>query len=772
MLDMNVSNNFVPSLNNPFSNRFSNNFSNTVSNNSFELPFSLQHVKPNASLTSIEDQQNSWLTEFNKNLFDPSKLWASEKPSLIDKEKLKEKFSFKGFNKGVKPDGDDTNWEELYKEALKEKFAVAGADLVGSAANMATDAISKNMVFSEGTQKFSNSMRVLEDIPVFGNAIKFARMGVNAGANAISTDIDTIDYDPELAARMGASYGFSKYDKLKETNGKQAVFWKTGEYNQEKNLAKQELNTISNIDKNAQAGFAMANNFGQNQLNYNAKINGGTGISYIGKKGLKCDLVKRAKRIKPKKKTKEFKDGGIIFPEIIDIRPIILEDEPITKFEKGGKTDEFPVEYVNFINSVKQYAPNLGNLKPKGYNMFRYWELHNKPLNWEEALNKNMFFKAADGQYHAPSVAWNEKGEGEWMKHKSFPTAWMEKAFYDGYEVVTDEKGDPLMFDNQPEYEGVHPVLRPLIGDNAKESENLRYNYDIVDDGYGNLKYVPKKQNNKYKNVYNLYNDYDLSNINIIKGNEAKTEGNNIYITNDEDLVHELHHYVSQNKPNEIYKEFYDNLNDQRIQELGGNLQFINRTGNPNDFYHPSELEARIKAAKYKTSGQSYTKDFFKKLRNDPEKFGYNMRDLLYMYNDENLEKIFNLKQGGIIKESDELVKLEETTQKNVIPEGALHKNKHHIEHTDGLTQKGIPVVDNDGDQQAEIELDEIIFTLEVTKKLEELHKIFKEGSNKEKDEAAIEAGKLLVQEILYNTDDRTGLISKCQKGGKLNELE
>lgn len=83
------------------------------------------------------------------------------------------------------------------------------------------------------------------------------------------------------------------------------------------------------------------------------------------------------------------------------------------------------------------------------------------------------------------------------------------------------------------------------------------------------------------------------------------------------------------------------------------------------------------------------------------------------------------------------------------------------MEHTEGLTQKGIPVIDNDGEQQAEIELDEIIFTLEVTKKLEEL---YKEGT----DEAAIEAGKLLVKEILFNTDDRTGLISKCEKGGKL----
>lgn len=119
-------------------------------------------------------------------------------------------------------------------------------------------------------------------------------------------------------------------------------------------------------------------------------------------------------------------------------------------------------------------------------------------------------------------------------------------------------------------------------------------------------------------------------------------------------------------------------------------------------------------------------------------------------------------KEGGNIKEELETPKIEETNQKNLIPEGALHKNKHHMEHTEGLTQKGIPVIDNNGDQQAEIELDEIIFTLEVTKKLEEL---YKDGS----DEAAIEAGKLLVKEILFNTDDRTGLIAKCEEGGKLD---
>jgi hypothetical protein len=83
------------------------------------------------------------------------------------------------------------------------------------------------------------------------------------------------------------------------------------------------------------------------------------------------------------------------------------------------------------------------------------------------------------------------------------------------------------------------------------------------------------------------------------------------------------------------------------------------------------------------------------------------------------------------------------------------------MENTEGLTQKGIPVIDNKGEQQAEIELNEIIFNLEVTKKLEEL---CEDGS----DEAAIEAGKLLVQEILFNTEDRTGLINTLKKGGKI----
>lgn len=96
----------------------------------------------------------------------------------------------------------------------------------------------------------------------------------------------------------------------------------------------------------------------------------------------------------------------------------------------------------------------------------------------------------------------------------------------------------------------------------------------------------------------------------------------------------------------------------------------------------------------------------------------------------------------------------------NVIPDGALHARKHNMD-MDGITKKGIPVVtekDGEIEQQAEIEKEEIIFRLEVTKKLEELQKKYydDETSQKEKDQYALEAGKLLVKEILSNTKDNT----------------
>lgn len=111
-----------------------------------------------------------------------------------------------------------------------------------------------------------------------------------------------------------------------------------------------------------------------------------------------------------------------------------------------------------------------------------------------------------------------------------------------------------------------------------------------------------------------------------------------------------------------------------------------------------------------------------------------------------------------IIEPIEESKSSKETT--NIIPEGALHANLNHMD-TPDITKKGIPVVDNNGEQQAEIERDEIIFRLELTQRLEQL---YKDGSDK----AAIIAGKLLTKEILHNTEDRTGLLEQFKQGGEI----
>lgn len=101
----------------------------------------------------------------------------------------------------------------------------------------------------------------------------------------------------------------------------------------------------------------------------------------------------------------------------------------------------------------------------------------------------------------------------------------------------------------------------------------------------------------------------------------------------------------------------------------------------------------------------------------------------------------------------------------NVIPEGALHARLHHMDNAENLTKRGIPVVaEKEGgelEQQAEIEREELILRLEVTKKLEELMTQYtdEKSSQKESDEAAIEAGKLLTHEILHNTIDNTNTL-------------
>ena len=70
-------------------------------------------------------------------------------------------------------------------------------------------------------------------------------------------------------------------------------------------------------------------------------------------------------------------------------------------------------------------------------------------------------------------------------------------------------------------------------------------------------------------------------------------------------------------------------------------------------------------------------------------------------------DEVSLLKEGGSIKQPEIEVIETNTVQKSVIPDGALHKNKHNLDKVGvddkEMTKKGIPVVDNNGEQQAEI---------------------------------------------------------------------
>lgn len=98
----------------------------------------------------------------------------------------------------------------------------------------------------------------------------------------------------------------------------------------------------------------------------------------------------------------------------------------------------------------------------------------------------------------------------------------------------------------------------------------------------------------------------------------------------------------------------------------------------------------------------------------------------------------------------------------NVIVDGQLHAHKHDLKtyatfKDIDITEKGVPVILQEGgeiNQVQEVEGDEIILHLELTKKMEELMKI---GS----EEAMIEAGKILSKEIIKNTKDSKSKLLK-----------
>lgn len=120
---------------------------------------------------------------------------------------------------------------------------------------------------------------------------------------------------------------------------------------------------------------------------------------------------------------------------------------------------------------------------------------------------------------------------------------------------------------------------------------------------------------------------------------------------------------------------------------------------------------------------------------------------------------------------------VETSEDPNVIPEGAMHKNKNHLDDLD-ITPKGIPVghmstgekiesiediQNSKGEfiQDAEIESSEVIFSKELTDYVE---KARKEWHDSKDQNLLLEVGKRITKELLTNTEDNVNLIPQMEK--------
>ena len=113
--------------------------------------------------------------------------------------------------------------------------------------------------------------------------------------------------------------------------------------------------------------------------------------------------------------------------------------------------------------------------------------------------------------------------------------------------------------------------------------------------------------------------------------------------------LHELFHARPDTILLNELKPYYENLDDNKLSNMGANLEFVKRT-DPNHFYQPEELGARVAVARKILKDVDINEEFLNNLRKNENKYGDNVRDLLKMFNNKNLIQILNMKKQLISK--------------------------------------------------------------------------------------------------------------------------
>lgn len=517
---------------------------------------------------------------------------------------------------------------------------------------------------------------------------------------------NTITKDEQVFETVGSSYTGTNQtvnDALTKSGKKYGLFSSKAKdrANEEIEEARRQQGVMSWVADEAANRFAIRDSMAAINGNRRAyHLQGGYDQSNVrvGRNGMNIKLLDRARQIA--KQSRKLQTGGTI-------------------------ANPFEV----YLQSLPQAQRDSTNFRVRDY-----WEYNGRPRNFDEARKKGMFEwkedfdesgKPLGWSWHAFTVAKNPNAdEYDFMKSPSHPTVQKEIDWYNS-DAGSEFRREYELQKVQPYYKYVKrkapykdvPVHKG--GGSIIELVSLPTEILLV-----NPTEIPEFQeggqiSKKSRTLQELIEYAKKENPRFIQRMSEPPRGID-FIDDNGNQVRESHYmeWSTDDNGNAIVYP--------RIQEVDKELKFFNG---------PEAYKRAVENRNYLIMTPEEAKIFFAE---DP-KYGTAYKS--------GWPRFFNrFQQGGSI---------------NVIPDGALHARKHNMD-MEGITKKGIPVVaenkDGSVEQQAEIEKEEIIFRLEVTKKLEELEKRFynEETSKEEKDQLALEAGKLLAEEILHNTIDNT----------------
>lgn len=326
--------------------------------------------------------------------------------------------------------------------------------------------------------------------------------------------------------------------------------------------------------------------------------------------------------------------------------------------------------------------------------------------------------------------------------------------FQEGAKLQPQESEIIIIYPSEDEMKGIIEKRWPAIKNTSEYHIYRDPEYTSEKTGKGSIEYI-RQPEIKYKNGFILKNPNETPTI------VFNPDTNTI----DDIQLDAIHHFrYADPKYQQALKPFEDYLLQNKKGDVFWNSELgdIFRDAKQKDSSFSDFIDKNINEGYIAQGIDGVIRDLIApdKLRRKSKYQSKENADKQWLFDDTSRQLFQNIKdylETGELKPQ----QFKNGGELNIIPEGALHKNLHHMENDENITKKGIPVVSEDGNrkivQNAEIERSEIVLRLSLTQKLEKMLKKYNSDiSQKEKDDVATKAGQILVDELLNKTIDNT----------------